>query len=47
MAMPDGVRALVELAHAPANKLTRKVYNIGAFAPRADEFLSICTKSIS
>lgn len=45
MAMPDGVRALVELAHAPANKLTRKVYNIGAFAPRADEFYQYVQKA--
>lgn len=37
MAMPDGVRALLELRSAPKSQLTRHVYNIGAFAPSADE----------
>jgi len=36
MAMPDGVRALIELASAPAEQLTQRVYNIGAFAPTAE-----------
>lgn len=36
MAMPDGVRALIELASAPASQLTQRVYNIGAFAPTAE-----------
>ncbi len=37
MARPDGVRALLELRAAPKSKLTRHIYNIGAFAPSADE----------
>ncbi|HEY0193736.1 MAG TPA: epimerase, partial [Kofleriaceae bacterium] len=37
MYMPDGVRALLELAMADASKLTRTIYNIAAFSPRADE----------
>jgi threonine 3-dehydrogenase len=37
MYMPDGVRALLELSIADARKLTRTIYNISAFAPRADE----------
>lgn len=37
MAMPDGVKALLDLAAAPAEDLTRRVYNIGAFAPSAAE----------
>jgi len=37
MAMPDGVRALVELAAAPQENLTQRVYNIGAFSPTARE----------
>ncbi len=37
MAMPDGVKALLNLAAAPAHQLTRRVYNIGAFAPTAEE----------
>lgn len=41
MAMPDGVRALMELAAAPASNLTRRIYNIGAFAPTAEEFAEL------
>jgi nucleoside-diphosphate-sugar epimerase len=37
MAMPDGVEALLRLAAAPAGRLTRTVYNVGAFNPSADE----------
>jgi nucleoside-diphosphate-sugar epimerase len=37
MYMPDGVRALLELAFAEPAKLTRTIYNIAAFSPRADE----------
>jgi nucleoside-diphosphate-sugar epimerase len=37
MAMPDGVEALLRLAAAPKEQLTRTVYNVGAFNPSADE----------
>ncbi len=37
MAMPDGVRALVQLAAARADRLSQRVYNIGAFSPSAAE----------
>jgi nucleoside-diphosphate-sugar epimerase len=37
MAMPDGVEALLALARAPRNAITRSAYNLGAFAPTADE----------
>jgi threonine 3-dehydrogenase len=37
MAMPDGVEALLALARAPRNSITRSAYNLGAFAPTADE----------
>jgi threonine 3-dehydrogenase len=37
MYMPDGVRALLELGLADRSKLTRTIYNISAFSPRADE----------
>jgi threonine 3-dehydrogenase len=37
MYMPDGVRALLELAFAARDRLTRCMYNIAAFSPRADE----------
>jgi len=32
MAMPDAIKALVKLAEAPASRLSRRVYNIGAFS---------------
>lgn len=38
MAMPDGVRALLSLADAPRQSLTRRVYNVAAFNPSAEEF---------
>ena len=37
MYMPDGVRALLEIALADRQVLTRAIYNIAAFSPRADE----------
>ncbi|MEO7097020.1 MAG: NAD-dependent epimerase/dehydratase family protein [Polyangiales bacterium] len=37
MYMPDAVRALLELSMADQSKLTRSIYNIAAFSPRADE----------
>jgi threonine 3-dehydrogenase len=37
MAMPDGVEALLALAAAPRAQITRSAYNLGAFAPTADE----------
>lgn len=43
MAMPDAVRALLELADAPAARLRRRVYNIGAFAPSAEQIAARVT----
>lgn len=40
MAMPDGVLALIQLAQVDKSRLTRHVYNIGAFAPSAIEIKS-------
>src|SRR6476661_6510171 len=37
MAMPDGVDALLKLAAAPKDKLTRTAYNLAAFNPSAEE----------
>ena len=37
MAMPDAVDALVELAAAPRDRLSRTAYNVAAFNPSADE----------
>ncbi|MGK2857614.1 MAG: NAD-dependent epimerase/dehydratase family protein [Thermoanaerobaculia bacterium] len=45
MAMPDGVAALLALAAAPAGRLTRTSYNIGAFNPSAAEIQAIVEKA--
>ncbi len=37
MAMPDGVEALLRLAAAPRDRLTRTAYNVAAFNPSAQE----------
>jgi nucleoside-diphosphate-sugar epimerase len=37
MAMPDGVEALLRLAAAPRERLSRFVYNVAAFSPTAAE----------
>jgi nucleoside-diphosphate-sugar epimerase len=37
MAMPDGVDALLALAQASREKVPHLVYNVGSFAPTADE----------
>ena len=41
MTMPDATRALLQLAAANEDKLTRHVYNLRAFAPSAGEFKEI------
>ncbi len=38
MAMPDAIKALLDLMAADASKLSGRVYNIGAFNPSAGEF---------
>jgi nucleoside-diphosphate-sugar epimerase len=38
LAMPDAVRALLDLEAAPRPALSRKVYNVGSFSPSAGEF---------
>ncbi len=38
MAMPDAIRSLLMLLDAPPAKLTRRVYNVTAFAITAEEF---------
>jgi len=38
MAMPDAVTALLALADAPRERLTRTAYNVRAFSPRAQDF---------
>lgn len=46
MYMPDGVRALQELAAAPAEALTRTIYNIAGFSPRADEIAADVARAV-
>ena len=41
MAMPDGVEALIRLAEAPRERLTRTAYNVAAFNPSAEEIRAI------
>jgi nucleoside-diphosphate-sugar epimerase len=41
MAMPDGVDALLALAAAPRERLTRAAYNLAAFNPSAAEVRSV------
>lgn len=38
MAMPDAVKALLDLAAAPADSLSRRVYNVTSFSLSADDF---------
>ncbi len=38
MAMPDAITALLKLAQAPAERLTRRVYNVTSFSLTAAEF---------
>ena len=37
MAMPDAIEALLRLADAPRERLTRTAYNLSAFSPTAQE----------
>jgi threonine 3-dehydrogenase len=41
MAMPDAVRAILKLAATPADRLSQRSYNIGAFNPSAGEFAEL------
>jgi nucleoside-diphosphate-sugar epimerase len=41
MAMPDAIEALLKLESAQRSALTRKAYNIGSFAPSAQEVLAL------
>jgi threonine 3-dehydrogenase len=45
MAMPDAVDAILKLVNAEKNKLSRVVYNIGAFAPTAGEAEAIVRRA--
>ena len=43
MAMPDGVDALLKLASAPREQLTRTAYNVAAFNPSAEDVRDVVT----
>jgi threonine 3-dehydrogenase len=43
MAMPDGIDALLTLASAPRERLTRIAYNVSAFSPSAGEIRDVVT----
>jgi len=45
MAMPDGVEALLKLAAAPRESLSRLVYNLGAFNPSAEEIRALVSEA--
>lgn len=45
MAMPDGVDALMALAAAPRERLTRTAYNVGAFNPSAEEIREVVAQA--
>jgi threonine 3-dehydrogenase len=45
MVMPDAVDAIVQLAQAPCEKLTRTAYNLSAFSPSAEEIHSVVLKA--
>ena len=47
MAMPDGVDALLTLAGAPRQRLTRTAYNLTAFNPSASEIRGVVVTAFS
>jgi threonine 3-dehydrogenase len=46
MYMPDGVRALLEVAMADRERLSRCIYNIAAFSPRADDIAASVSRAL-
>lgn len=45
MTMPDAVESILTLMNAPSQTLSRRVYNVGAFAPSAGEVAALLSKS--
>ena len=45
MAMPDGIDALLALASAPRERLSRTAYNVRAFNPSADEIREVVVRA--
>ncbi len=46
MVMPDATKALLLLAAAPAENLTRSIYNVTSFAPSAGEIADIVRRAL-
>lgn len=46
MVMPDATKALLLLAAAPAERLTRTIYNVTSFAPSAGEIADIVRRAL-
>jgi threonine 3-dehydrogenase len=45
MVMPDAIDALLLLASAPRERLTRTAYNLAAFSPTADEICEVVSRA--
>jgi threonine 3-dehydrogenase len=45
MVMPDAVTAIMDLAFAPRERLTRTAYNLSAFSPSAEEIHRVALKA--
>lgn len=45
MTMPDAVEAMLRLASVDASRLSTRIYNVGAFAPSAEEIRQIVGKA--
>lgn len=46
MYMPDAVRSLIELSEAPAERLTRRTYNIAAMSPSAADIAAALSRRV-
>jgi len=45
MTMPDAIEALMRLASAPRDRLTKTAYNVAAFSPDAQEICDVVTRA--
>ena len=45
MTMPEAIDAILRLAEAPEERLTRQVYNVAAFSPSAEDFAALVRKA--
>lgn len=45
MTMPEAIDAILKLAQAPEQSLTRQVYNVSAFSPSAEDFAALVRKA--